>query len=620
MQNSRKRINFFIFIVFTLFSLILLRLFYLQILHGKEYKAQGEDQYFFTTGDNFNRGAINFTDKSGNPVTAVQMTNEYDVDIDPKTIHNNFESKIKSTQDEPTYQNKIYNDLSDIFKNNNGIILTSVSIGSTSSPTGSTTSTNTSNSLADLNSFISKINKSDSSFEVIATNVNEDIANNIIALKIKGMIVNRKKSRVYFEKDTGAKVFGFVGYSDVKRIGLYGIEKYYNDVLQKQATTNSNFFAEVFSDLNSNSSTGAESLKNNINNTQGDINLTLDPSVERDLHKVLLETKVKWNSEKIGGIIMNINDGSIVGMEELPSYDPNNYKDVDDISYYNNDLISGVYEMGSIIKPLTMAAALDSNTVNQSTTYYDAGTLLINGLKVSNYDKKARGANTPIQQILSQSLNVGIAFLVQKMGEDTFSKYFHRYGLGDYTGIDLPNEASGLTKNLDTHILVDSVTAGFGQGIAITPIQTVRALATLGNGGMLVSPHVVKSINYDDGSTKEIALDEPIQVFDNASTSLKVTDMLIKVVDDAMHMKNPKYTIAAKTGTAQMVNPLNGKYYDDRYLHSFFGYFPATKPKYIIFLYQTYPKGAQYASQTLKDSFFNLVDFMVSYYEIPPDR
>jgi cell division protein FtsI (penicillin-binding protein 3)/stage V sporulation protein D (sporulation-specific penicillin-binding protein) len=613
MQNSRKRINFFIFIVFTLFSLILLRLFYLQILHGKEYKSEGEDQYFFTTGDNFNRGAINFTDKSGNPVTAVQMTNEYDIAIDPKTIHTNFDSKIKNIQDEPSYQNQIYGQLLDIFKKNSGIIL-----NSTSSLIA--TSTNTSNSLIDLNSFISKINKPDSSFEVIATNVNEDIANSIVALKIKGMIVNRKKSRVYFEKDTGAKVFGFVGYSDTSRAGLYGLEKYYNDVLQKAGTNNSNFFAEVFSDLSGKATSNNNSLKDKINNTQGDINLTLDPSVERDLHQVLVDTKAKWNSEKIGGIIMDINDGSIVGMDELPSFDPNNYKDVDDISYYNNDLVSGVYEMGSIIKPLTMAAALDSNTVNSNTTYYDAGTLTINRLKVSNYDKKARGANTPIQQILSQSLNVGIAFLVEKMGEDTTSKYFHRYGLGDYTGIDLPSEASGLTANLDTHILVDSVTAGFGQGIAITPIQTIRALATLGNGGMLVSPHIVKSINYDDGSTKIIALDNPTQVFDNASTSPQVTNMLIKVVDDAMHMKNPKYTIAAKTGTAQMVNPTNGKYYNDRYLHSFMGYFPATKPRYIIFLYQTYPKGAQYASQTLKDSFFNLVDFLVNYYEIPPDR
>lgn len=618
MQNSNKRINFFIIIVFSLFSLILLRLFYLQILHGKEYKSAGEDQYFFTTGDNFNRGSINFTDKNGNIITAVQMTNEYDIAVDPKTINTNILKKIKEGKEEFGLKKDIYDQIAEVFKKNNTISPNS-DLSSNSSSTSLKVINNT-NNFIDLDSFINKINKKDSSFEVIATNVNEEIANNIISLKIRGVIVNRKKSRVYFEKEVGAKVFGFVGYSDTKKVGLYGLEKYYNDVLQKAGTTNSNFFAEVFSDLSSKTSGKEESLKEKINNTQGDINLTIDGNVEKYLHKVLLDTKTKWNSDKIGGIIMDINTGAIIGMEELPSFDPNNYKNVEDISYYNNDLVSGVYEVGSIIKPLTVAAALDSKAVDQSTTYYDAGTLLLNGLKVSNYDKKARGANTTMQQILSQSLNVGIAYLVQKMGGDTFSKYFHKYGLGDYTGIDLPNEASGLTGNLDTHILVDSVTAGFGQGIAITPIQTIRALATLGNGGELVTPHVVKSIIYDDGSIKQIALDDPVQVFDNASTSQKVTNMLIKVVDEGMHSKNPKYTIAAKTGTAQMVNSANGKYYDDRYLHSFFGYFPATKPKYIIFLYHTHPKGAEYASQTLKDSFFNLVDFLVSYYEIPPDR
>ena len=618
MQNSNKRINFFIIIVFSLFSLILLRLFYLQILHGKEYKSAGEDQYFFTTGDNFNRGSINFTDKNGNIITAVQMTNEYDIAVDPKTINTNILKKIKEGKEEFGLKKDIYDQIAEVFKKNNTISPNS-DLSSNSSSTSLKVVNNT-NNFIDLDSFINKINKKDSSFEVIATNVNEEIANNIISLKIRGVIVNRKKSRVYFEKEVGAKVFGFVGYSDTKRTGLYGIEKYYNDVLQKEAGTNSNFFAEVFSDLNSKTNLNKDNLKDKINNTQGDINLTIDPNVERNLHKVLLDTKTKWNSDKIGGIIMDINTGAIIGMEELPSFDPNNYKNVEDISYYNNDLVSGVYEVGSIIKPLTVAAALDSNTVTEKTTYYDAGTLILNGLKVSNYDKKARGPKTPIQQILSQSLNVGIAFLVEKMGGETFSKYFHRYGFGDYTGIDLPNEGSGLTANLDTNILVDSVTAGFGQGIAITPVETIRALSTLGNGGKLITPHIVKSITYDDGTSKEIAVDDPVQVFDNASTSQKVTNMLIKVVDEGMHSKNPKYTIAAKTGTAQMVNSANGKYYDDRYLHSFFGYFPATKPKYIIFLYHTHPKGAQYASQTLKDSFFNLVDFIVNYYEIPPDR
>ncbi|MFO0743700.1 MAG: penicillin-binding protein 2 [Candidatus Paceibacterota bacterium] len=608
MSQVNKRINFFIFIIILIFILIGVRLFYLQIIHGKDYRREAEDQYFYTTGDNFDRGAINFTNKDGTPAVAVQMTNEYDIDIDPKTVAKDLSTKINNEKSESDLQKDIYNKIFSAFeKNKPKEILDGVS-------------TTTNGILVDENTFLNKINKKNSSFEVLATNVNEYIANDIMSLKIKGVIVNRKKSRVYFSKDTGAKVLGFVGYSGNDRAGLYGVEKYYNDVLMKSSTVKSNFFAEIFSDFNSIEDSDLDKKSAPDSNLEGDINLTIDINSESYLHKVLVDARDRWQSEKIGGIIMNINDGSIVAMDEVPSFDPNDYKNVSDISLYNNDLVSGVYEMGSIIKPLTVAAALDSNTVNENTTYYDAGSVMLNGYKVSNYDGKARGPNTPLQQILSQSLNVGIAFLVEKMGNATLSNYFHNYGLGDYTGIDLPNEAHGLVANLDSNVLVDSVTAGFGQGIALTPIQTIRALATLGNGGKLVNPHVVKSITYDNGDTKVIAQDDPVQIFQNASTSRRISNILTRVVDDSMHMKNPKYTVAAKTGTAQMVNPSTGKYYDDRYLHSFMGYFPATKPKYIIFLYQTYPKGAQYASQTLKDSFFSLVNFLINYYEVPPDR
>jgi cell division protein FtsI (penicillin-binding protein 3)/stage V sporulation protein D (sporulation-specific penicillin-binding protein) len=610
LEFNNKRINIFVFIVILVFILIGVRLFYLQIVHGEEYKKAGEDQYFYTTGDNFDRGAINFSNLSKVSAPAVHMTNEYDLAIDPKTLKVSFgENSSSNTEDlkkdlyaklvnafdkyKPT-EEKLENEQEELSKKKVELI--------------------------DYENFSKKFDK-DSSFEILATNVNEDIANEIIGERIRGVIVNRKKSRVYFEKNVAAKVLGFVGFAGNKKTGLYGLEKYYNDVLEKVDIKNTNFFAEIFADFSSEENT-KEDIKSLIenNNKEGDLNLTIDVNVERYLNKLLLTTREKWNSEIVGGIIMDINDGSIIAMEEAPSFDPNSYKEVSDISIYNNDLISGVYEMGSIIKPLTVAAALDSDTVTESTTYNDTGSITLNGYTIYNFDKKARGPNTPLQQILSQSLNVGIAFLVQKMGNDKLSDYFHKFGIGDYTGIDLPNESSGLVANLDSDVVVDSVTAGFGQGIAITPIQTIRALATLGNGGILVTPHIVKSITYDNGETKVIAQDKGDIIFNNASTSERISKLLIKVVDEGMHAKNPKYTIAAKTGTAQMVNSNTGKYYEDRYLHSFFGYFPATSPRYIIFLYHTNPRGAQYASQTLKETFFELVDFLIGYYEIPPDR
>lgn len=227
-----------------------------------------------------------------------------------------------------------------------------------------------------------------------------------------------------------------------------------------------------------------------------------------------------------------------------------------------------------------------------------------------------------MQEILSQSLNVGVAWIVSKMGSGNFSEYFLKFGLGEKTGIDQPNEQKGLVKNLTTQRDVEVATASYGQGIAMTPIQTIRALSVLANGGLLVTPHIAKGIEYTDGTTEIPFETEPQRVLKKETVD-DVTNMLIKVVDTSLkkgQVKMEHYSIAAKTGTAQIADPVNGGYYDDRYLHSFFGYFPAYNPKFIVFLYHVYPKGAEFASETLTDPFIQLTKLLINYYEIPPDR
>jgi cell division protein FtsI/penicillin-binding protein 2 len=227
-----------------------------------------------------------------------------------------------------------------------------------------------------------------------------------------------------------------------------------------------------------------------------------------------------------------------------------------------------------------------------------------------------------MQEILNQSLNTGVSWIVTQMGKDKFRDYFLNFKIGSETGIDLPNEAFGLIDNLNSPRDVEYATASFGQGIAMTPIATTRALATLANGGRLTTPHLVKRIEYDSGEIKEINYPEGSQVI-TEETSEEISRMLTNVVDDALlggSVALPNHTIAAKTGTAQIPDPIQGGYYDDKFLHSFFGYFPAFDPEYIVFMYTVEPQGVRYASETLTEPFMDITKFLINYYSIPPDR
>jgi cell division protein FtsI/penicillin-binding protein 2 len=226
-----------------------------------------------------------------------------------------------------------------------------------------------------------------------------------------------------------------------------------------------------------------------------------------------------------------------------------------------------------------------------------------------------------MQAVLDHSLNTGAAYVAKTMGYDNFKNYLLRYGIASTTGIDLPNEGNSLISNLYTNRDLEYAEASFGQGIALTPIQTVRALSTLANGGYLITPHIAKEIDYKIGGKKVFNYPKGPQVL-KASTTEEISRMLTIVADDFLangHVRLTNYSMATKTGTAQLANP-SGGYYQDHYLHYFFGYFPSYNARFLIFLYTYYPKGVQYASETLTSSYIDLAKFLINYYNIPPDR
>ena len=277
------------------------------------------------------------------------------------------------------------------------------------------------------------------------------------ALKIPGLKIQKEKWRFYPGNETASRIIGFVGYNnDNKLQGRYGIERYYEDILSRE--NNSlyvNFFAEVFSDLGKGLFDGEK--------REGDIILTIEPEVQRSLHEELLKIMSDYSSDLAGGIIINPKTGAIYAMEVVPGFNPNNVRGIKSNSLLSNPLVENVYEMGSIIKPLTMAAGIDAGVINTRTTYTDNGFVVLNNLRMNNYDSKGRGT-VPMQEVLNQSLNTGMVFVMQKLGRDRFRDYMLSYGLGVETGIDLPGETSGLVKNLQSTRDVEYATASFGQG------------------------------------------------------------------------------------------------------------------------------------------------------------
>ncbi|MGC9605780.1 MAG: penicillin-binding protein 2 [Minisyncoccia bacterium] len=539
------------------------------VIHGKEYAAKAEAQYGKPAVELFDRGAIYFSGKDGTKTAAAALGTGYLIYMNPKLVRDAAGT---------------YEALSHYLS-------------------------------LDRSSFLAKAGKPNDSYEELAHRVDQPTADSITGLGLPGVAVAPEAWRIYPGDGLAAHELGLVG-EDVSSStvsGRYGLERYYDSVLSRpSASSVGNIFADLFSGLQGAVFGSAEN---------GDIVTTIEPTVETYLDKILGETEATWHADEIGGIVMDPETGEIAAMASLPTFDPNNTAAAKDIKVFSDPLVEHVYEMGSIMKPLTMAAALDSGAETPASTYDDVGCMTLDGKKICNFDGRARGV-IPMQQILSQSLNIGAATIALKTGAAGFAKYFYSFGLGMKTGIDLPSEAAPITDNLKDGKDIDIATASYGQGLAVSPIGMTRALSVVANGGYLVTPHLVKEIDYSDGSTRKISSTKAGPLLE-PQTADEVRSMLVTVVDTALAggtLKRDHYTVAAKTGTAEIADPVHGGYYTDRYLHSFFGFFPAYEPRFIVFLYQVYPKGAQYASETLTRPFDELTTFLLNYYDIPPDR
>lgn len=554
-----------------IFSLILgTKLFLIQVVNHETYLRDADHQYATPAGSIYERGTIYFVSKDGGLISAATQTAGFKVAINPSKIANPEET---------------FEALSKVIT-------------------------------LDHEDFIKRASKKNDPYEDIATRIVQEEADAISELALPGVSIYKEKWRFYPGGSLASHTLGLVGYKGDELGGRYGLEREYDTLLARHNDNPYvNLFAEVFSNI--------KDTFFNDENRAGDIVTTIEPNVQSFLEDKMEEVALKYNADSIGGIIMNPKDGSIYALGVKPDFNPNNFSQEKDVSVFSNPLVENVLEFGSVVKPLVMAGALDAGVVTAKTTYDDRGSVVVEKKEIFNFDKKARGPGTTMQKVLSESLNTGMVFVEKKLGKEKLREYLLSFGIQNKTGIDLPNESAGLVSNILTSPReIEYANASFGQGIAFTPIEMTRALASLGNGGQLVTPHVVKSIRYSDTSSKDFIYPlVPTKI--TPVTAEEITRMLVVVMDEAIKGgagKLDRFSVAVKTGTAQVADSENGGYYEDRNTHSFVGYFPAYNPEFIVFLYAVNPKGVEYAATTWTDPFLDLTKFLLNYYEVPPDR
>lgn len=541
-------------------------------MHYQDFLDRADRQYQ-RPANAFNRGNIYFSDKDGNLISAATLKTGFILTINPKILQQN--NTVDSSY----------------------IALKTI--------------------LPDLDKadYLARANKPNDTYEEIEKKIEEPVGKKIADLKIKGVTALKDKWRYYPGGQLAAHVLGFMGYKGNELAGRYGLERSYDDTLKRaNDDVYVNFFAELFSNLK----------KTVVGDKQeGDVVTSIEPRTQAYLEGMLKSINNEYSSKQTGAIVMDPKTGEVVAMGLYPTFDPNNFQSQTDPTIFRNDLVESVNEMGSIIKPLTMSVGIDLDKVHATSTYNDKGSVTSDGKTISNFDKKGRGVIT-LQYALSKSLNTGFAYIVSRTGNKVLADYFNSFGLGKKTGIDLPNEGQGLLDNLKSPRNIEYITASFGQGIAMSPIEIARAFSAIANNGTPVTPHIVKQIDLRLGYSKKMtgdSSDNPdVQVI-KPSTAKEITDMMVYNVDNSLlngSAKNPRYSVAAKTGTAQIAE--NGAYSADRYLHSFVGYLPAYNPRFLVFIYTINPRGVNYASETLAKPFIDLSKFLINYYQLPPDR
>lgn len=543
------RVTALIVITAGLYSLLVLNMYDVQLRQGSYYRAKAASIHHAGGLLAPRRGAITLTDKDGNRIPAA-LTKDYPL------IYAVPEEFLKAEQEGKVSVEEVTNVLS-------------VALGKSA------------DELADV------LRKEGDPFEPLVKKAPEEMVALVKERAFPGIHIDDRPSRFYPLGRVASQTIGFVSTTEDVWEGQYGLE-YLHD--------------ETLSGITGESS--GDELK--MPEHGEDLALTIDYNIQTHAESVLEELVTTYGAQGGTVIVEDPRTGAILALANYPSFDPNDYGSAS-LDSFMNPAVQRIYEPGSIVKVITMAAALDAGVVRPDTTYVDTGALTLNGKTIHNWDMSANGRIT-MTNVIEKSLNTGAAFAERALGDEAFYDYLIRFGWKEKTDIDLPGEIIGSLSPLENDPReINFATASFGQGISVTPLRLISSIAAIANGGVMMRPYVS-------------AAEEPkvVRRVISEKAAKETVTMMVSAVEKNVVGHIEGYSVAGKTGTAQVPDFKRGGYSLD-VINTYVGFAPAYDPRFVILVKLEKPAGAPLAGMTVVPAFRQIAQSLLNYYAIPPD-
>lgn len=572
--NPAIRINILIVGFLIVCIIFVLRLFSIQVLGHSKYKEQAQSQYWDITKITSNRGNILAHDgyalASNQPVYLVFSEN--------KNIKNPSEIALKIAKIIGKDDSQVL-ELSEKYKN---------------------------------------ILNLDVYWAILIPKVNQTQKEEIERLNISGIGFEEQSQRFYPEDTLASHVLGYVAKDENgESRGYFGLEGYFDgDLTGKEGRI-----------VQEKDASGVPIIAGGYKKVPSidgrDLHTTINRDIQFIVERKLKEGVIKYNALSGTVIIMDPFTGDVVAMANYPTFNPLEFykealQSTDSERIETNTVnyaISRIYEPGSVIKALTVAAAIDLKKVSPQTTFEDNGPVNYSGYIIDNWDGKHYGTQTIIE-LLQKSNNIGAAWVGKLVGRNKLYKYFKDFGLSEPTQISLEGEESGILRDYKTWTDIDLANISFGQGVSATPLQVLNSFNVIANGGYLVRPRIVSKLIEKD-KVIEIPPNRVRRVISLESANI-MTAILDKAVEggESRYFNIKNYKISGKTGTAQIF--VNGKYDAQKTNATFVGYLTTSK-KFSMIVKLEQPTTSTFASETAVPLWMEIADELVKYYNILPD-